>query len=255
MNYNVNISKSIQATKKGFEESFSSGTFYNRQTQDKNHLEKILNFLPIKPNMKILDLGVGSGYLSFPIAETYPDCLVVGLDIVEKALEINKVRADRLQINNLQFVNYNGMDFPFHDKVFDMVITRYALHHFPQIEYSIAEVSRVLKKGGYFFIADPRPNEGDVNRFVDDYMQLKKDGHIKFYTKKEWEDLCKGQKMNMIDSFNSSISFPKKKDTALGFEEVLGRHDRKIIESYDLKITEDEIYITEQVNNILFVKN
>jgi hypothetical protein len=53
------------------------------------------------------------------------------------------------------------------------------------IGHSIGEVSRVLKAGGALFISDPCPNECDAERFVDDYMSLKKDGHIRFYTKNE----------------------------------------------------------------------
>ena len=59
----MNIEESIKATKEGFEASFAQGTFYNKQTQDFEHLQAILDFLPIKPGMKILDLGTGSGYL------------------------------------------------------------------------------------------------------------------------------------------------------------------------------------------------
>ena len=77
---------------KGFEESFSSGEFYNRQTQDDSHLEQILDFLPITERMRILDLGTGSGYLSFPIAKAHRDCEIIGLDIVEKALEAKKAK-------------------------------------------------------------------------------------------------------------------------------------------------------------------
>ena len=57
----IDIEKSISATKQGFEDSFSCGEFYNKQTQDKEHLNAILTFLPIKSNVKILDLGTGSG--------------------------------------------------------------------------------------------------------------------------------------------------------------------------------------------------
>ena len=35
----MDIEKSISATKKGFEESFASGDFYNKQTQDEQHLK------------------------------------------------------------------------------------------------------------------------------------------------------------------------------------------------------------------------
>ena len=53
----MDIEKSIIATKQAFENSFSSGEFYNKQTQDEQHLKSILEFLPLKSGMKILDLG------------------------------------------------------------------------------------------------------------------------------------------------------------------------------------------------------
>lgn len=59
---------SIEATRAGFEASFGEADFYNKQTQDEKHLNDILAAIKIKPGMKILDLGCGSGYLPFPIA-------------------------------------------------------------------------------------------------------------------------------------------------------------------------------------------
>ena len=251
----MDIKESINDTKKGFEESFATGDFYNRQTQDINHLNRILGFVKISDGMKILDLGTGSGYLSFPIAKNNPGCDVIGQDIVNAALEANRKRADAEGIKNLTFVSYDGIDFPFEAKSFDLVVTRYALHHFPDIEHSIKEVSRVLKSSGMLFISDPCPNECDTERFVDDYMRLKKDGHIKFYTKDEWVDICSRQGLIAVDCFDSSIRFPKKKDTAYGYEDVLKKHDKAVIDSYDLIETDTELYLTEQVNNIIFKKD
>lgn len=250
----MDIKESIIETKKGFEDSFATQDFYNKQTQDIQHLNAILDFLPIKSGMKILDLGTGSGYLSFAIAKKYPDASVVGLDIVENALENNRVKAKEENINNITFITYDGIAFPFDDQEFDMVVSRYALHHFPDIQKSIFEVSRILKAEGLFFISDPTPNDNDSERFVDAYMQLKKDGHIKFYTIDEWKDICKKCGMDLRDSFDSSIRFPKKKDTAYGFEELLNKYNQDAIASYELEIVENEIYVTERVNNLLFGK-
>ena len=58
----------IKAAKEGFEKSFKEKTLYNKQTQDSNHLERIIETLNIKDNDEILDLGTGSGYLAFSIA-------------------------------------------------------------------------------------------------------------------------------------------------------------------------------------------
>ncbi len=250
----MDIENSIMATKQGFEHSFSSGDFYNKQTQDGHHLKKILDFLPFEAGMKILDLGTGSGYLSFPIAKKYPNTTIIGLDIVEKALEVNRFKAKEKNVQNISFITYDGINFPFADNEFDMVISRYALHHFPNIQKSISEISRVIKSDGFLFISDPTPNVNDTSRFVDGYMQLKKDGHIKFYTKDEWLQMCEKYGLRFKKSFDSTIRFPKKKDTAYGLDELLKKHGKEIIESYELEVVEDEIYITERVNNILFCK-
>ncbi|MGN0647104.1 MAG: class I SAM-dependent methyltransferase [Oscillospiraceae bacterium] len=250
----MDIKASIRATREGFEQSFSSGNFYNKQTQDATHLEQIMRFLPIKDGMRILDLGTGSGYMSFPIAQSNASCKIIGLDIVLQTLAANRVRAAQEGLRNLSFMGYDGLAFPFETNSFDMVITRYALHHFPDIAYSISEVARVLQAGGRFFISDPCPNDCDKDRFVDAYMQLKKDGHIKFYTEDEWRDICGTYGMELTASFQSKIRFPKKKETAYGYEDVLKNHDRRVIESYHLMETEDELYITLQVNNLMFLK-
>ncbi|HCW52621.1 MAG TPA: hypothetical protein DG753_02535 [Clostridium sp.] len=85
-------------------------------------------------------------------------------------------------------------------------------------------------------------------------MRMKKDGHIKFYTKQEFMKLGKNEGLYEKESFMTSIRFPKKKDEAKELEEILKRHDLKIVESYSMNIGENDIYLTEKVVNILFQK-
>ena len=65
--------ETVLAAKQGFEQSFASGAFYNKQTQDEQHLQRILEFLSLQNGMRVLDLGTGTGYLAFPIAAMHPD--------------------------------------------------------------------------------------------------------------------------------------------------------------------------------------
>lgn len=246
--------ESIEKTRQSFEDSFAENSFYNRQTRDEKHLEEILCYLPVSDGMKILDLGTGTGFLAFPLAEKYPQTRVTGLDIVEKALDKNRERAESKGLKNLQFISYEGMEFPFMDHTFDMVVTRYALHHFPEISDTFREIDRVLKPDGIFFLSDPAPNENDTERFVDAYMQMKKDRHIRFYTKEEWVASGRKYGLSYVDGFETSIRFPKKKADAKELDAILAKHDRSVVEGYKLEITEDEIWITEKVNNLMFLK-
>lgn len=258
----MNINNSIKATKDGFEQSFKEGSMYNKQTQDDSHIKRILEILPLgqnyrtnhKANQRILDLGTGSGYLAFTIAKEYPDVQVVGLDIVEETLKRNRERAEKEGLHNLNFVSYDGIHFPFSESDFDIVTTRYALHHFPKIQATFKEVSKVLKSDGYFFVSDPTPNENDEERFVDQYMQMKKDGHIKYYTKEEFTHLAQSAGLEFIEGFETEITFPRLRETAFGFDEIIKNSSDKVVAGYQVKMSEDQqyIYITQRVLNLLF---
>ena len=245
--------ENIFAAKNGFEAAFEEKSYYDRQTQDSVQLASIIELLPVKSGVRILDLGTGSGYLAFALAKRYPDVSVTGLDIVEKALAENMTRAEHDGLDNLSFISYNGISFPFDSESFDMVVSRYALHHFPDINKSLSEVHRVLTDEGSFFISDPTPNTDDTSGFADEYMQVKPDGHIKFRTFSEWEELCGSIGFKLIDSFMSSIRFPRKNENT--YEIIMSRHPNEIVQSYSIKMTGDEIFITEQVNNMLFRKS
>lgn len=242
----------IQAAKQGFEARFAEKTFYNKQTQDAAHLKAILDFLPFRQPMRILDFGTGSGYLAFAIAEQHPQIAVTGVDITGKALEQNRRRAAAEQRKNLQFICYDGIRLPFEDTAFNLVVSRYVLHHLPDIEAGIAEICRVLKPSGSFFLSDPAPNPDDTAGFIDAYMQVRRDGHIRFYSSQDWIRICSTCGLQFTDAFSSSIRFPRTYEPV--YQEICSRYAPEIAAGYDLQITGNEIYVTEQVNNMLFRK-
>ena len=102
---------SIEAARAGFEARFEEADFYNKQTQDEKHLKDILATINVRPGMKILDLGCGSGYLTFPIAERNEKAYVAGLDIVTDTLERNTQKAQETNLKNVDFISYDGITF------------------------------------------------------------------------------------------------------------------------------------------------
>lgn len=249
---NMNTRESIEKTKKGFERSFAEKNYYDMQTQDDEQLQKIIRALDIKKNIKILDLGTGSGYLAFAIARIYPECRIIGLDIVTETIENNSIRAKEQNVSNIAFTSYDGVIFPFEDNAFDIIVTRYALHHFPEIAKSFEEISRVLQSCGQLFISDPTPNDEDEERFVDTYMKMKDDGHIKCHTKEEFDTLASKVGFKRESCFDSRIRFPRKYiDEHLCV--IQGFPDR-ILQSYDIQIVGGEVYISENVLNLSYRK-
>ncbi|WP_310605330.1 class I SAM-dependent methyltransferase [Anaerosporobacter sp.] len=243
----------MKLTKLGFEKSFKEANFYNKQTMDNSHLTLLLNLVNPTKDETILDLGTGSGYLAFPIAKQNPECNVIGLDIFEATLERNTQTANELSISNVEFVSYDGISYPFESSSIDTIITRYALHHFPDLDACFTELYRILKPNGKLIISDPTPNDNDDTRFVDEFMQMKKDGHIKFYTFAEYIAKLNQAGFHLKQRIDTTITFPRKNPK--DYESLLQNHAKNIIEGYEIKITDDEIWIKENVLNIVFEKN
>jgi len=241
----------IEKARQGFEKSFDEKNFYNRQTQDEKHLDSILNTLEIRAGDRILDFGTGNGYLAFAIAKKYPECSVIGLDIVSETLKRNRLFAADKGIDNLEFMDYDGTPLPFENNTFDWVITRYVLHHVPDIQYTFNEISRILKPDGCFFLSDPTPNRLDVDRFVDSYMQLQNDGHNKFYTLNEFSNYAVNSRMKRKEYYLTTIRFPRKMDET--YINLLNKTDIAIKQMYEIEIIDGECFIVEDVLNIVFL--
>ena len=48
------------------------------------------------------------------------------------------------------------------------------------------------------------------------------------------------------------LRFPRKYECV--YHDIMARHERTVVDGYEIKITGDEIFVTERVNNVLFVK-
>lgn len=247
MNKNI-----IEQAKTQFEMDFSKEGYMEKRTADNEHLRIIMEQLSFEQYNKVLDLGTGSGFLAFPLAKTYPQIHVIGLDIAPQVLERNRKKVKVEQLNNLEFIVYDGIKFPFPDNSFTHIVTRYAIHHFPDINKCFEEMYRVLKPGGMLFISDPTPNENDIEGFVDAFMQLKPDGHVKFYTETEYTCLAQSHGFERENCFFTQIRFPSERRG--GFQKIRGDYSDYIIDGYNIEIIDEEIYITERVINLLLRK-
>lgn len=162
---------------------------YANIIKDDKHLSALMHLLEDGNYRKILDIGTGTGYLAFPLAEKFPASIVYGIDIAETIIEKNNENVKEKGLSNLFFRAFDGLKYPFEDESFDLIVTRYAFHHFPNVEDAIQQMNRILVKGGMVLVSDPMRNDKDVNGIIDEYMRVKKDGHIQFYSANELDEL------------------------------------------------------------------
>src|SRR5574341_106944 len=119
----------------------------------------IIEMAKIKLGDKILDVGCGSGNLTLT-AKRYAGASgsVYGIDAAPEMIEVAKKKASR---SRLEVVFNVGLieKLAFQDATFNVVISRLVIHHLPDDlkRRGFAEILRVLKPGGLFFVADFKP--------------------------------------------------------------------------------------------------
>ncbi len=121
--------------------------------------KEFLSKAGLKPGMKVLDVGCGSGVMTSWIAQEVSEKgLVVGVENDINQLNAAKKRASDTGVKNTEFVLCSIYDLDQLDQEFDLVYCRFVLHHMQDPNRAIEKIFRVLKKEGIY-----AAEEGVVN--------------------------------------------------------------------------------------------
>jgi len=111
-------------------------------------LSRLARGITPKREGMVLDLACGTGILFPKLTAKFKT--VVGLDYSLPMLEVAK----RKGIKNTLLVRGDALKLPFGDEIFDTVVVSLGLRHFPDLELSLREIHRVLKKGGELHVLE-----------------------------------------------------------------------------------------------------
>ncbi len=166
MKHNILDSLSSDPDKREEEAHFTrvAATFDQVKPFISSHFgRRLVEFAGIMPGASVLDIACGRGASLFPAVEKVgPGGSVVGIDLsAGMAAETGKEISAR-GIPNARVMQMDAEHMEFEDEQFDVVLCAFALQHFARPEAHLAEMLRVLKKGGQVAIAtwgrnrDPR---------------------------------------------------------------------------------------------------
>ena len=97
----------------------------------------------------ILEVGPGPGHLAVRLLQAIPGARWTGLDIDPAMLAATRARLDRAGFApRAACVEGDVSAAPFGDASFDIVVTSFSTHHWPDAAAGFTEIARVLRPGG-----------------------------------------------------------------------------------------------------------
>ncbi len=130
----------------------------------------------------ILDVGSGAGQIARHLLKyADPGARVTCIDLSHQMLRRGR---NRLKSSNPNFVTADLTRLPFADGSFDCITCSYVLEHLPDPQPGLAEIARVLAKGGRMFLLTSEDNlSGALTSRL---------WYCRTYNRKELLSLCEG---------------------------------------------------------------
>jgi 2-polyprenyl-3-methyl-5-hydroxy-6-metoxy-1,4-benzoquinol methylase len=122
------------------------------------HINELLKL--IQPEMKTLELGCSSGWLTLALAQQGANA--TGMDVSEKSLNVGRAYYDKIRETVLGTVMYSVIDInhlALPSETYDVIVIKGVLHHLVNIERVIHEVHKSLKSGGLLWVDDTNGEE------------------------------------------------------------------------------------------------
>lgn len=151
-------------------------------------VESLILALPFhrKENIKVLDLGCGTGNISKKVKEGFPNAQITCVDLAENMIQVAKSKL--APYSDVEFIisDFRDLDFK---KEYNAVVSSLALHHLqPKEQKSFYRViMRFLKEGGVFYNAENILGSSlHLNQvYMDKWVEFMLESH----TKKEIETI------------------------------------------------------------------
>lgn len=130
--------------------------FFNRPERDREERPDLLmSALHIRRGATVADLGSGTGYFTWRLAEQVgPQGKVYAIDVQRSMLDLTKAAVAEHKLANVEYVLATDISPQLPERSVDLVFMAYAYHEFGDPEAMMRSVRRALKPGGRVVILE-----------------------------------------------------------------------------------------------------
>lgn len=149
-------------------------------------LDLVVELCDPQPGRKMLDVATGGGHVARRLREAGADVVTVD---PSPAMQPDVVAA--------------AEKLPFDDGAFDVVVTRYAAHHFTSIGDAVGEMARVTNS---ILVIEDHDYSSEETEAAE---KLRDPSHVRSYSEEEWRELLEsaGLEVERVEFFEIELDF------------------------------------------------
>ena len=122
---------------------------------DRSWRKKAIRQLSAHKPQRILDIATGTGDFAILAAEMLQPESITGVDISEGMMEIGRQKVKEKGLEGIiAFEREDCTALSYRDATFDTVIAAFGIRNFADLDRGLAEMCRVLKKGGQLSVVE-----------------------------------------------------------------------------------------------------
>lgn len=138
---------------------------------DKRWRRRVVRMLGEKKPARVLDIATGTG--DFAIAASkLQNINITGIDISEGMLSVGREKVKKKGLEGrISLMKADSENLPFESDTFDAAIVGFGVRNFENLRKGLAEINRVLKPGGEFFVLEfSKPTKAPVKQLYRFYF-------------------------------------------------------------------------------------
>jgi SAM-dependent methyltransferase len=171
---------------------------------NQDYLHWMVKRLDLQSHFEVLDVAAGTGHLSRAIAPHVKH--VVALDLTPEMLAQGRQEAEQQGLTNVVFEQGVAEHLSYPSAAFDLVVTRFSLHHFADPRGPMQEMVRVCRHGGRVAVIDlVSPDDPAVAITYNHLEQLRDPSHLRALTADELQQLMRTTGLTLVHTASRDV--------------------------------------------------